>query len=49
MPDQGFRAQSLRSLSNAARVYGIDLDALAIAAATDDLSWTRAVAAELGS
>ena len=34
---------------NAARVYGIDVDALAIAAATDDLSWTSAVAAELGS
>ena len=34
---------------NAARVYGIDVDALATAAATDDLSWTNAVAAELGS
>jgi len=31
---------------NAARVYGIDLDALAIAAAADDLSWTRRVAEE---
>jgi hypothetical protein len=30
-------------------VYGIDVDALVIAAATDDLSWTRAVAAALGS
>lgn len=31
---------------NAARVYGVDLDALAVAAATDDLSWTsEAVAA----
>jgi len=49
MPDQGCRAQSLWSLSNAARVFGIDLDALAIAAATEDLSWTSAVAAELGS
>ena len=34
---------------NAARVYGTDLDALATAAATDDLSWTKEVAAELGS
>jgi predicted TIM-barrel fold metal-dependent hydrolase len=32
---------------NAARVYGIDLDDLAKAAATDDLSWTTHVAAEL--
>ena len=30
---------------NAARVYGVDLDALAVAAATDDLSWTKYVAA----
>jgi predicted TIM-barrel fold metal-dependent hydrolase len=30
---------------NAARVYGVDLDALAVAAATDDLSWTKQVAA----
>jgi predicted TIM-barrel fold metal-dependent hydrolase len=33
---------------NAARVYGIDLDAVAVAAANDDLSWTSQVAAELG-
>jgi hypothetical protein len=33
---------------NAARVYGVDLDALATAAASDDLSWTRRVAAEWG-
>ena len=31
---------------NAARVYGVDLDALATAAATDDLSWTNRVAGE---
>ncbi len=30
---------------NAARVYGVDLDALAVAAATDDLSWTNDVVA----
>lgn len=30
---------------NAARVYGVDLDALAVAAANDDLSWTNKVAA----
>ena len=44
-------AQARRKIltGNAARVYGIDLDALATAAATDDLSWTNAVAAELGS
>lgn len=34
--------------ANAARVYGVDLDALAQAVATDDLSWTRQVAAEWG-
>ena len=34
---------------NAARVYGVDLDALANAAAADDLSWTREVAASLGT
>jgi hypothetical protein len=28
---------------NAARVYGVDLDALRTAAATDDLSWTNDV------
>jgi hypothetical protein len=28
---------------NAARVYGVDLDALAVAASTDDLSWTNDV------
>jgi uncharacterized protein len=33
---------------NAARVYGIDLDELAVAAASDDLSWTQRVAAEWG-
>jgi predicted TIM-barrel fold metal-dependent hydrolase len=33
---------------NAARVYGVDLDALAVAAATDDLSWTNEVAAAYG-
>jgi predicted TIM-barrel fold metal-dependent hydrolase len=32
--------------NNAARVYGIDVDALAVAAATDDLSWTAHAAAE---
>ena len=44
-------AQAKRKIltGNAARVYGIDVDALAAAAATDDLSWTNAVAAELGS
>jgi len=31
---------------NAARVYGVDLDELAKAAANDDLSWTRRVAQE---
>lgn len=31
--------------ANPARVYGIDLDQLAVAAATDDLSWTRDVLA----
>jgi predicted TIM-barrel fold metal-dependent hydrolase len=30
---------------NAARVYGVDLEALRIAAEHDDLSWTRSVAA----
>jgi hypothetical protein len=30
---------------NAARVYGVDLDQLAVAAATDDLSWTNDVLA----
>jgi hypothetical protein len=34
---------------NAARVYGIDIDALAAAVETDDLSWTGRVAAEWGS
>ena len=34
---------------NAARVYGVDLEALANAAAADDLSWTRDVAASLGT
>jgi len=34
---------------NAARVYGVDLDALAKAAATDDLSWTRSVAEQWNS
>ncbi len=34
---------------NAARVYGVDLDALKVAAATDDLSWTRDVAAAYAS
>ena len=29
---------------NAARVYGVDLDALTVAAANDDLSWTNLVA-----
>jgi predicted TIM-barrel fold metal-dependent hydrolase len=44
-------AQAKRKIltENAARVYGIDVEALATAAATDDLSWTNAVAAELGS
>jgi predicted TIM-barrel fold metal-dependent hydrolase len=32
--------------ANAARVYGIDLDAAAAAAATDDLAWIRNVMAE---
>ena len=32
--------------ANAARVYGIDLDAAAAAAATDDLAWTRNVMEE---
>ena len=32
--------------ANAARVYGIDVDALAAAAAADDLSWTTQAAAE---
>ena len=34
---------------NGARVYDIDLDALSVAAAGDDLSWTQQVAVELGS
>jgi predicted TIM-barrel fold metal-dependent hydrolase len=33
---------------NAARVYGVDLGALATAAANDDLSWTGKVAAQWG-
>jgi uncharacterized protein len=32
--------------ANAARVYGLDLDAAAAAAATDDLAWTRNVMQE---
>jgi len=32
---------------NAARVYGIDVDALAAAAASDDLSWTARAAREM--
>jgi uncharacterized protein len=34
---------------NAARVYGVDLDELAAAAETDDLSWTNEVLAAYGS
>jgi len=34
---------------NAARVYGIDLDQLAVAAASDDLSWTNEVKAAYGA
>jgi hypothetical protein len=43
-------AETMRKIltGNAARVYGIDVDALATAAAADDLSWTNEVAAELG-
>lgn len=33
---------------NAAPLYGVDLDALAVAAASDDLSWTQRVAEQWG-
>jgi predicted TIM-barrel fold metal-dependent hydrolase len=41
-------AQAKRKIlaGNAARLYGVDLAALAASAGGDDLSWTRAVAAE---
>jgi uncharacterized protein len=35
--------------SNAARVYGVDLEQLATAAKTDDLSWTNDVLSAYGS
>jgi predicted TIM-barrel fold metal-dependent hydrolase len=41
-------AQAKRKIlaGNAARLYGVDLSAVAVAANNDDLSWTRTVAAE---